>query len=199
VRWKLPVNKLSVKKYPMCFCAHRALDGMLDLLAKSPIDPASVTKVEVSTSRRNATILRNHRPRTGLEAKFSMQFAMASALVAGRAGLAELTDEFVNRDDVQSLIPRVVVLPDDREDPAAPGYAPWDTVVVETRDGQRREQRVSAVRGGPDLPLTRAELWAKFDDCARAGGAGGETQPLFDSLMDLERLTHARLLPRVPA
>ena len=42
-------------------------------------------------------MLRNSRPKTGLEAKFSMQFAMAAALVARRVGLSELTDGFALR------------------------------------------------------------------------------------------------------
>ncbi len=199
VQWKLPVNKLSVKKYPLCFCTHRALDGMLDLLAEASVAPERVKAVEVSTSRRNATILRNHQPRTGLEAKFSMEFAMASALIAKRAGLQELTDAFVNRPDVQSLIPRVTVRVDERGDPDAPGYALHDSVTVETDDGRRLTKQVRAVRGGPASPLTRQELWAKFDDCARVGGANDRARALFDALMDLETLPHARELPRVAA
>src|SRR5512145_955930 len=109
--WQILTQGLSVKKYPLCFCTHRALDGMLDLLRDQKIAPQDVESVSVSTSRRYATILRNVRPQTGLEAKFSMQFAMASALVAGRAGLAELTDAFVQRPDIQGLMARVRVEP----------------------------------------------------------------------------------------
>ena len=194
--WKLAKDRLSVKKYPLCFCTHRALDGMLDLLKQSPLAPAQVAHVHVRTSRRNTTILRNHRPQTGLEAKFSMEFAMACSIVAGRAGLTELTDGFVRRDEVQSLMQRVSVEADDREDPANPGYTPDDLVVVETDGGKRIESRkISAVRGGPALPLPREELWTKFDDCLRVGGAGVPARPLFDSLMSLDQLAHVSRIP----
>lgn len=194
--WKLSRDRLSVKKYPLCFCTHRALDGMLDLLKQNPLDPARVERVRVSTSRRNTTILRNHRPQTGLEAKFSMEFAMACALVAGRAGLTELTDDFVRRGEIQSLMPRVSVDPDDREDPAAPGYTPDDVVTVETDNGLLLESRkITTVRGGPQEPLEREELWAKFDDCLRVGATGVPARPLFDSLMSLDQLAHVSRLP----
>jgi 2-methylcitrate dehydratase PrpD len=194
--WKLPRDRLSVKKYPLCFCTHRALDGMLDLLKESPLDPARVARVRVSTSRRNATILRNHLPQTGLEAKFSMEFAMACAIVAGRAGLTELTDDFVRRAEIQTLMPRVSVDPDDREDPAAPGYTPDDLVTVETDNGRRLASRkITSVRGGPEEPLEREELWAKFDDCLRVGASGVPARPLFDSLMSLDQLGHVSRLP----
>jgi 2-methylcitrate dehydratase PrpD len=194
VDWKLPKNRLSVKKYPLCFCTHRALDGMLDLLAAQKIDADKVAKVVVSTSQRNANILRNHAPQTGLEAKFSMEFAMASALIAKRAGLAELTDGFVQRAEVQSLMKRVAVAPDLREDQF--GYAPFDTVTVETTDGRRIDSgNISTVRGGPDSPLDREELWAKFEGCVAVGTAKIPARRLFDSLMSLDRLARVRDLP----
>jgi len=194
--WKLARDGLSVKKYPLCYCTHRALDGMLDLLQADKVDAAKVSRVTVSTSRRNVTILRNHAPQTGLEAKFSMEFAMASALIAGRAGLAELTDDFVRRADVQALMKRVVVKQDEREDPAAPGYAIYDEVTLET-DGHPPlgSIQVTKVRGGPDLPLSREELWAKFEGCVQAGTANVPARDLFDALMSLDRLPQVRNLP----
>lgn len=195
--WKLQVHRLSVKKYPLCFCTHRALDGILDLLAEVPLKAAEVREVRVSTSRRNATILRNARPRTGLEAKFSMQFAMACAIVAGRAGLGELTDLFVQREDVQALIGRVHVDIDEREDPVHPGYSPHDLVMIETHAGRRISSRaVTEIRGGPELPLSREETWAKFEDCTRVGGIHSPL-PLFDALMALDELGSARDLARI--
>ena len=194
--WKLARTGLSVKKYPLCYCTHRALDGMLDLLRSDRIDADKVSRVTVSTSRRNATMLRNHAPQTGLEAKFSMEFAMASALIAGRAGLAELSDGFVRRADVQALMQRVVVKVDEREDPAAPGYAIYDEVTLETDGGARPlSARVTQVRGSPELPLSREELWTKFEGCVQVGTADVPAKDLFDALMSLERLAQARDLP----
>ena len=194
--WKLARTGLSVKKYPLCFCTHRALDGMLDLLQAERVDAGKVSRVTVSTSRRNATMLRNHAPQTGLEAKFSMEFAMASALIAGRAGLAELTDGFVRRPDVQALMKRVVVKEDEREDPAAPGYAIYDEVTLETDGGKKKDSvQVTNVRGSPDLPLAREELWAKFEGCVQVGTANVKARDLFDALMSLERLAQVRNLP----
>ena len=196
--WQILAQGLSVKKYPLCFCTHRALDGMLDLLRAEKIAPQDVESVSVSTSRRYATVLRNARPQTGLEAKFSMQFAMSSALVAGRAGLAELTDAFVQRPDIQALMPRVRVEPDDREDPARPGAAPFDQVTVETMDGRRlASARVTDERGSPKLPLSTDDLWSKFSGCLAVGNPHLDARLLFDALMSLERQSGVRaLLPR---
>lgn len=190
-------NRLAIKKYPVCFCSHRALDGMLDLLKSHPIKPTDVDKVTVRLSRRNASILRSHQPQTGLEGKFSMEFAMASALVAGRAGLRELTDDFVQRPEVQSLVQRVQTEPDDQNDPKRPGFAMHDQVTVHLRDGRTLDSGpITNIRGDPELPLQRDEVWAKFEDCLQIGNPRLTPRPLFDMVMSLDRLPVARDLMR---
>ena len=186
--WQMLKQGLSIKQYPLCYCTHRAIDGMLDLLAVHPLQADDVERIVVSTSRRNATILRNHRPQTGLEAKFSMPFAMASCLVARRVGLAELTDAFVQRADVQRAMPKVTVVPDDREDPKRPGDAPYDLVTIETRDGRSLEsEQVRRERGSPGKPLSEEALWAKFSSCAAVGNPTLDARKLFDALMSIDR------------
>jgi len=186
--WSILTLGLSVKKYPLCYCTHRAIDGALDLLRGETIAAQNVKSITVSTSRRNATILRNSRPQTGLEAKFSMQFAMASSIVANRVGLRELTDEFVRRPDIQALMPKVVVAPDDRIDPKRTGNAPYDQVVIETADGRRLESaRVTDERGSPQLPLSREELWTKFKECFAVGNPKLDAEATFEALMSVER------------
>jgi len=186
--WNILALGLSVKKYPLCYCTHRAIDGALDLLRRERVGADNVKSIVVSTSRRNATILRNSRPQTGLEAKFSMQFAMASSIVANRVGLGELTDEFVQRCDIQALMPKVVVAPDDRVDPKRTGNAPYDQVVIETADGRKLESaRVTDERGSPQLPLSREELWGKFKDCFAVGNPKLDAEATFEALMSVER------------
>ncbi len=195
-KWKLTVSKLSVKKYPLCFCTHRALDGMLDLVADKKFKPEEIESISARTSLRNTKVLRNHNPQTCLEAKFSMEFAMASCVVAERAGLTELVDEFVLRKDVQDLIKKVSVEADETEHPNLPGYSPFDQVTVKLKNGQVIKSReVVAVRGGPDLPLSREHLWSKFEDCARVGNVEFSALSLFDALMSLEKIAKVSDLP----
>ncbi|MCX7137824.1 MAG: hypothetical protein NTW47_14600 [Proteobacteria bacterium] len=60
----------------MCYCVHRTLDGMLDLLKKDKLDPTDVEQVSISYSPRNVTILRNHQPQTGLASKRSSALSL---------------------------------------------------------------------------------------------------------------------------
>ena len=195
-KWKLTVSKLSVKKYPLCFCTHRALDGMLDLVAEQSFKAEDIKSISARTSLRNTKVLRNHNPQTGLEAKFSMEFAMASCVIAQRAGLTELVDDFVQRQDIQALMKKVSVEADETEHPNLPGYSPFDQITVMMKNGEVIKSReVVAVRGGPDLPLSREHLWSKFEDCARVGKIDFSAQRLFDALMSLETVAKVSDLP----
>ena len=191
-------NQISVKKYPMCFCTHRAIDGMLDLLATHHIESAEVEAMELSLSRRNMVILRNQMPRNGLEAKFSAEFALVAPLVARRLGLTELQDAFVQRPDVQSLMRRVRVVPDDRDHPQRPGYAVHDRIRITLGDGSVLDSGpITGVRGDHDSPLRDGELQAKLEDCLRSCGSRVPPAQLYERLMQLDAMKDSTALFRL--
>ena len=186
--WRILEHRLSIKKFPICYCGHRATDAMLALLARRPFEPEEVEAIEMVTSRAHAGTLRNTQPQTGLEAKFSGQFDMAAAVIAGKVGLVELTDSFVQRPDVQALMERVTVTPTEEVDPALPGAAPFDTVRVALRSGERLEESVRRARGHAAVPLTDDELRVKFMDCLEFAGEGRRAAALFERLSNIVML-----------
>jgi len=193
--WRLVSAGLSIKKFPACYCTHRSIDAMLELRSRRPLDPAKVERITVSLSDTHATILRNHAPQTGLAAKFSIEFAMASAVIAGRVGLAELTDPFVRRPEVQELMRRVVVETNQNYDADSPGASVYDQVRVHLAGGAVLEsEQVRHARGHARRPLTDAELFDKFRGCLDAGGAKVAAAELFERLQRLPEIASARAL-----
>jgi len=194
--WAILRNGLSIKKYPVCFAAHRCIDGMFDILDAQTIDPARVSKVIATTSQRAVFMLSYTAPATVLQAKFSMQFAMAAALLARRVGLSEVTDAFVQRPDVQALMSKVEARANERDDPAKPGYATYDEVVIELEGRPSVSSgHITKVRGDVDLPIPREDLWSKFKGCIDASGKTLPARELFEALMDLDRLAAPVSLP----
>ncbi len=105
--WTILRFGLNLKRYPVVYYCQRTLDALFTLLAEHPLRPSRFQRIHVLVSPTEALILKQHRPQTALEAKFSMEFALAAAIVAGRVGLSELTDGFVQRPEVQALFRRV--------------------------------------------------------------------------------------------
>ena len=176
------------QRYPICYATHRSINAALGLAERYDLSPDRVARINVSTGRTQLAMLRNSRPQTGLEAKFSMQFAMAAALVMRKVGLSELTDEFVRRSDVQALFPRVSFTTT-AEGMDGSAFAPADAVEITTHDSATFDSGpVKYARGSHQRPLSRDELWAKFTDCLGAQFSDAEKSRAFEKLMMLDRV-----------
>lgn len=180
---------LSIKRYPMCYATHRVIDGVLDLARAHRFAPADVARVEATIGWTQAGMLRNHAPVTGLEAKFSLEFAVAAALTAGKVGLAELTDEFVGRPAVRDAMRKLSIATTETRCTLEPAFALTDRVAITLKDGRILDSgEIRFARGNAKLPLQDDELRAKFMDCAKSA-AYADAAALFERLARLERLS----------
>jgi 2-methylcitrate dehydratase PrpD len=183
---------LSIKKYPMCYATHRVIDGMLDLIGAHDVKPAEVKEVRARVGVAQASMLRNHSPATGLEAKFSLEFAVASALAVRKVGLAELTDRFVAQPLVRELMTRVKTSTSDTACPIEPVFALNDRVAIELKDGRTLDSgEIRFARGNAMLPLRDEELKAKFIDCTSVA-ADLDGAALYRRLANLTQLKSLR-------
>jgi len=191
--WRLASLGVNVKRYPTCYATHRSIDAMLDLVDQYKLKSDDVQEIRVHTGATQKLMLRNNNPKTGLEAKFSMEFAMAAALVAGRVGLAELTDEFVSRPEVNSVFGKVRCTTTEEAMPGDPAFAPSDQVTVVLASGNVLVHApVVHAKGSWQKPLTREELKDKFLDCATRIFSRLHAETLFDRLWLLEKMGSIR-------
>jgi 2-methylcitrate dehydratase PrpD len=191
--WRIATEGLNVKQYPMCYCTHRVIDAVVDLANAHDIKPTDVDKVDVQIGELQLALLRNHKPVTGLEAKFSLEFAVASGLAARRAGLAELTDGFVNKPEVQTLIGKVNTRTTKDTNGGDQLFAPFDQVTITLAGGKVvQSPPVPHARGSVEAPLSVTELRAKFDDCVSGKLSSADGAALFTALDKLESLANAR-------
>ena len=194
--WQIMAQGLNVKRYPLCYATHRAIDGALGLVLKHDLKPGDIDRINVSTGETQMLMLRNHKPQTGLEAKFSMNFAMASSIVARNVGLAELTDDFVRKPEVQALMDRVT-FKTTPEMMAGLSFAPFDAVAIRTVSGEMLESGpVERAKGSHQKPLSEQELWTKFADCMSMEHSANVASRAFERLMSLEHLNSVTHLVR---
>jgi 2-methylcitrate dehydratase PrpD len=142
----------------------------------------------VGTNHNMPNALIHHRPKNELQAKFSMEFCMAILLIERRAGLAEYTDDVVNRPDVQAMIGKVDfgVHPDAE----AAGFDKMTTIIeVELEGGERVHGQADFGKGSPANPMSDGELSEKFRQCADWGGLDGKrTDEVLKVLWNIESL-----------
>jgi len=157
-----------IKRFPCGTIQQPVMDATLRLIAQHSIKAADVERVEVGGNQSNVNTLFRHRPTTGLEAKFSMEFAVAILLVDGKAGLGQFTDASVRRTDVQATIGRVNFYADPEFDTLGREGA-FQAVLEEPaiirihmKDGRLLSTRTEPAKGSSKNPMTYEEVADKF-------------------------------------
>jgi 2-methylcitrate dehydratase PrpD len=194
--WYILRQGLCLKKYPTCYFMHRSFDATVKMLAGRRIKADDIANVEITMGRSQADVLTNERPKTGLEAKFSEQFAMAAAVILGRMGISEVADEVAQRPDFQEFYPKVTLNPVEEFDIRDPVYSPTERVLLRLQNGEVLDSGpIASARGQVADPMTIEEQWAKFLDCTALTHAEPQARQVFDMLQSVECLTSARALP----
>ncbi|WEX12471.1 MmgE/PrpD family protein [Chelativorans sp. AA-79] len=182
--WRLDRRGVNIKRYPVCYLMHRTIDSMIDLVTEAAIDPDSVREIRVNTGQTQLAVLRNHEPKTGLAAKFSMEFAMASALVARNVGLSQVADDFVARPDVAAAMGKVRPM---AEAGSSRGPAAGDEISVVLNSGEIVNGRpIRFPKGSWKNRISEAEFEVKFLDCASQRNSGADAKSLFQKLIRLD-------------
>jgi len=179
----------GLKPYPCCGSTHPSIGRAIDLATRHDLRPEQIARVTVMPHARRLPHTNNPDPRTPLAAKFSMQYCVARALVDRSVKLSDFEGDAPYDARVRSLMQRLDAHPhpDMVED--------WGTeVIVEMQDGQRFASRLDDYpsRGPAGDPMTHAELWTKFADCAARSLPHANLQPAFDALMSVAALPTIR-------
>jgi 2-methylcitrate dehydratase PrpD len=193
---RLVENGLSFKKYPVCYCAHRVIDAVIDMAKAEDIKPGDVDSVDVRIGVTQHSLLRNQAPQNVLEAKFSIEFAIAAGLVSRSVGLGELETSYVLRPEIQSLMTKVKVEEDPSICPIEPAFSMNDRLKIKLKNGLSLDSgEIRFSRGHARLPLGPGELKQKFLDCCR-DARDLDANRLFDMLSSLETLPDMASLPQ---
>ena len=185
-----------IKRFPCGTIQQPVMDATLRLIAQHAIKTADVERVEVGGNQSNVNTLFRHRPTTGLEAKFSMEFGVAILLVDGTAGLGQFTDASVRRAQVQDMIGRVRFYADPEFDKLGKEGA-FQAVLEEPmiirihmKDGRLLSTRTEPAKGSPKNPMTYEEVADKFRTNADfAKWPAAKTESIIKLVSSLERAT----------
>ncbi len=165
-RWEINDTGITVKLYPSCAGTHPTLDAILDLRARERFTATDVDRIDIGVDPITPTVLIHERPSTGLEAKFSMHFCAAAAVVYGVVGVETFETTPLTDPRVTALMGRVTMRVDPTIDVSAPPLT-QARVTIHLLDGRVLRQTANGARGYPERPASDDELGAKFMACAR--------------------------------
>lgn len=173
------------KLFPSCHGTHRGIDAALRLRRETGVRTEDIVDIECRTTATVPTSLFHHRPKTPTEARFSMEYCVARALVDGQMGLAQFDEEKIQSPDVRDLVQKVHYShPDD----IGQGVDQPQEVVLRLRDGRTCSRKGDVIKGDPENPISWEELCLKYRDCAGRFLPAPEVDRLLELVSNLETL-----------
>jgi 2-methylcitrate dehydratase PrpD len=159
---------LAIKMYPCCYALQRPISALGELA--DGVEPDLVRRIVLRTPEATVQPLIHHRPVTGLQGKFSLEYAAAAALLDAYPGFASFTDAAVTRDAAVRLAGLV-------ETQLVPGGS-WLLdgeldAEIHCGDGTVATVRQQYPPGSPGRPPSAGQLQSKLADCVR----GLDTDP----------------------
>jgi 2-methylcitrate dehydratase PrpD len=163
--WTFADPGVSLKPYPSGSLTHPAMTELARLIEVNNIQAAQVEKVDVGANHNMTTTLLHHNPKTGLEAKFSMEFCIAILLLERKAGLGQFSDKVVQRPDVREMIRKINFYVDPQAESA--GFDKMTSILkISLKNGKVITGQAAFGKGSPANPMSFDEASEKFRGCA---------------------------------
>lgn len=192
-RWEL--ENVAIKPFPMCHFVHASIDAAIALHSQG-VQPDAVRAIEVRVPAGVVAAVcepaaAKRRPQSDYDAKFSLPYAVASGLLRGKLGLAELAPAAYRDPAACALMDRVTYVED-----AASTFPQHYTgeVRVTLADGRVLTHREPVNRGHAERPLTNADVVEKFTSNATLHFSRAHADAVRAQVLDLDRLTDVRVL-----
>lgn len=190
-RWEVMRNYF--KMHSCCRYNHAALDALAQLRHDTPgLTADNVAKVEVETYGL-AVELDDPVPRNVLAAKFSVPFAMATALVQGSSGVSSFTQDKVEDQQTLDLAARVRVTEDPEMSAQLPDMRPA-RVTLHMRDGTTLQAETQTNRGDYADPYSVDEIRAKYQSLTARLWTRSQAEAAWDSIMTLDNAADLKAL-----
>lgn len=172
-----------VKPYPICRWAHAAIDATRGLCVAHHLAPSDIGHVEVNSFHYAATLF-DGMPDTTSKAQYSLRFAVATFIVHGRIGLEHISGSGLQDAAVADMLGRITVSESERHSARFPAGR-WADVTITTSDGRMLASGDVHARGGPEAPLTHAEIEAKYMEFAAPVLGQGRASAIRNAVLSL--------------
>jgi len=181
------------KAYPCCASTHRPVDAVMYLQRSHGFGVHSVAQIDAQIPEIAFQNLPFDQPRNSEEARFSLHFCLAAALLKGELSLASFDRTAMSDPEVARIMSRISVEihPDQVGMASRVGEDPSATVVVRLADGNEVSHSIQYPKGHPKAPLSRSRLLRKFVECTHAV-LGSRSREVFDTLGDLSSVRNVR-------
>jgi 2-methylcitrate dehydratase len=185
------VRRTSIRKFNAEIHSQSALEAIMYLRERQPCHPNQIERIELETFDVAFDLLGGNREgteyqvRTKVEAYRSLPYLLAVALLDGELGPSQYKPERIVKEDVQSLMRKVVIRPDKAFSQRFPEEMPA-RVQIFLRDGHILTREKHDYEGFFSRPLPWDRAVEKFRKLTMFQTDYKSAQRILESVLDLE-------------
>jgi 2-methylcitrate dehydratase PrpD len=180
------IMHVTFKNHGCCGHAFPSIDGVLHLQSEHRFTHEDVKSIKLATYKAGLDIIDNANPEGEYQAKFSIQYTVAHALVYGSVRLNAFLPDRLNDAGVRATMKKIGCVADPELSKGYPGQRAA-RVQIEFKDGRELTHFQPYRKGDPELPLTDAELNDKFTELAQPVLGSAAAAALLRQLWNTEK------------
>jgi 2-methylcitrate dehydratase PrpD len=182
------ITQVTFKNHGCCGHTFPSLDAVIELRNRHKLAAKDIAKVRIATYQGGLDVVNNYEPEGDYQAKFSLPYVAAHALIHGSVRMNAFEPDRLNDPQLRALMAKIELV----ADPALSKSFPRQRaarVEIETVDGRKLAHFQETRKGDPEMPLTDAELNDKFLELTTPVLGAGPARAMLDRLWALERET----------
>lgn len=199
--WASPLDivepGIGIKLYPCCDSTHTSLDALFKLRGSHPFTAQDVSRMEVFIHPLRLTHVNRPRLRNALDAKFSVQYCLARALIDGYIVLDSFSEQAFNDSQVLSLMQRITAAPHPTPSIAKPGNYLTE-LRIHLHSGESLSLQLDSPNGRTaDQPAPFESIMTKFKHNSAKALDSATATTLSNTVMAMELLDDAVVINKL--
>lgn len=182
------ITRLTFKNHIGCGHTFAAIDGALELQRQYGFSHADIERVELGVYQPTLDIAPHVDPQNADQARFSLHYMVATALVHGSVRLSAFEPDRLNDPATRALMQRIHKALDPAVDAAFPTRR-GARVSITLRDGRQLTLLQPDRKGDPELPLSDADLEGKLMELATPVIGEAQARALLARIWQLHQST----------
>ncbi len=181
------ITQVTFKNHGCCGHTFPSLDAVIELRNKHKLVPKDIAKIRIATYQGGLDVVDNYKPEGDYQAKFSLPYVAAHALIHGSVRLNAFEPDRLNDPQLRALMAKVELAADPELSRNFPRQRAA-RVEIETTDGRKLSHFQETRKGDPEMPLTDAELNDKYVELVAPVLGDAGARALLKDLWALETL-----------
>lgn len=193
---KYEIMNTYVKFHASCRHSHPAVDAILDISSRAPLQPQEIERVNVYTYTIAAKLIDGKKVSTPISGKMSLPYAAAVAILRGKVGLGEFKIKVLNDQEVQALMQKIDVYADPELDKMVPDHRGARAEIL-MKDGTKLTSTILDPKGEPENPGSGNDIYDKFRMLASTVFKTDRVDKLLEKIDGLEKIRDLSELTRL--